>query len=173
MLTLCTLVPLRHTRLFFPSSSCSMLPPSLLVVDCLSPFLSGGPGPPSPPPFWADPISIRFQEMPYPCVGHSSFPTHFHAYFDLKYCSSKNLAKNICNKYIFFSRDVSRLFSDSKIPLKKSVFLAISLKIYSNGVGHIWLTLYETKINVHTKIHTLKRAYVYKVWVYLYMWAFI
>ncbi len=49
MLTLSTLGPLHHAWLFFPSSYCSMLPPSLLGVDCLSRFLSGGPGPPSPP----------------------------------------------------------------------------------------------------------------------------
>jgi hypothetical protein len=50
MLTLCTLGPLRHVWLFFPSSSCSMLPPSLLGVDCLSRFLSGGPALPHPLP---------------------------------------------------------------------------------------------------------------------------
>ncbi len=49
MLTLCTLGPVCHAWLLFPSSSCSMLPPSLLTVDCLSRSLSGGPGPPSPP----------------------------------------------------------------------------------------------------------------------------
>jgi hypothetical protein len=49
MLILCMLGPLRHAWLFFPSSSCSMLPPSLLRVDCSSRFMSGGPGPPSPP----------------------------------------------------------------------------------------------------------------------------
>jgi hypothetical protein len=42
MLTLCTLGPLCHAWLFFPSSSCSMLPPSLLGLDCLSNSLSGG-----------------------------------------------------------------------------------------------------------------------------------
>jgi hypothetical protein len=42
MLTLCTLVPLRHAWLFFSSSSFSMLPPSSLGVDCSSPFLGAG-----------------------------------------------------------------------------------------------------------------------------------
>ncbi len=49
MLSLCTLGPLHHACLFFPSYSCSMLSPSLRGVDCLSRFLSGGTGPPSPP----------------------------------------------------------------------------------------------------------------------------
>ncbi len=51
MLTLCMLGPLRHSWLFFPSSSCSMLllPLSLQAVDCLSRSLSGRLGPPSFP----------------------------------------------------------------------------------------------------------------------------
>ncbi len=49
MFTLCTLGPLHHAWPVLPSSSCSMSPPSLLGVDCLSPSLLGGPGPPSPP----------------------------------------------------------------------------------------------------------------------------
>jgi hypothetical protein len=48
MLTLCTLGPLHHAWLVLPSTSCSLLPPSLLGVDCLSPSLLGGPSPPSP-----------------------------------------------------------------------------------------------------------------------------
>ncbi len=49
-LTLCTLRPRCHTCLFLPSSSCSMLPPSSLGLDCLSCSLSGGPAlhPPIP-----------------------------------------------------------------------------------------------------------------------------
>jgi hypothetical protein len=50
MLTLCTLGPLCSAWLFFHSSSCSILPPSLLGLDCLSNSLSGWPGPPSPLP---------------------------------------------------------------------------------------------------------------------------
>jgi hypothetical protein len=50
MLTLYMLGPLRHAWLFFPSSSSSMLPPSLLGVDCLSCFLSGGLALPCPLP---------------------------------------------------------------------------------------------------------------------------
>ncbi len=78
MLTLCTLGPLCHAWLFFPSSSCSMLPLSLLGFDCLSRSLSGWPGSPSHPspgltPFpWADPISLRSQATPYPFAGHNS-----------------------------------------------------------------------------------------------------
>ncbi len=49
MFILCMLSPLRHAWLFFPFSSCSMLPPSLLGFDCLSRSLSRGPGPPWPP----------------------------------------------------------------------------------------------------------------------------
>jgi hypothetical protein len=49
MLTLCMLVPPHHAQPALPSSYCSMLPTSLLGVDCLSSSLLGGPGPPSPP----------------------------------------------------------------------------------------------------------------------------
>jgi hypothetical protein len=47
MLTLYTLALLHHTQPVLPSSSCSILSPSLLRVDCLSSSLLGGPGPPS------------------------------------------------------------------------------------------------------------------------------
>jgi hypothetical protein len=50
MLTLCMLGPLCHAGLFFPSSSCSMLPPSLLGLDCLSRSLSWGLALPHPLP---------------------------------------------------------------------------------------------------------------------------
>ncbi len=66
MLTLCTLCPLCHAWLFFPSSSCYMLPPSLLGLECLSRPLSGL----APLP-WADPVSPRSWTTPYPFVGHS------------------------------------------------------------------------------------------------------
>ncbi len=49
MLTLCTLGHLHHAWLFFSYASCTKLPPSLLGDGCLACFLSGGPGPPSPP----------------------------------------------------------------------------------------------------------------------------
>jgi hypothetical protein len=42
MLTLCMLAFLHHARLVLPSSSCSMLSPSLLGIDCLSFPLPGG-----------------------------------------------------------------------------------------------------------------------------------
>jgi hypothetical protein len=48
MLTLFTLTPLHHAQPVLPSSSCSMLPPSMLVVDCSSSSLLMGPSPPSP-----------------------------------------------------------------------------------------------------------------------------
>jgi hypothetical protein len=41
MLTLCPLALLHHARPILPSSSCTMLPPSLLGVDCLSSYLLG------------------------------------------------------------------------------------------------------------------------------------
>ncbi len=50
MLTLCMLGPLRHAWLFFPSSSSSMLPPSLLGVDCLNASCLGGLALPHPLP---------------------------------------------------------------------------------------------------------------------------
>ncbi len=60
MLTLCTLALLHHTWPVLPSSSCSMLPPSLLGADCISFFPLGGPGPTLPPsleltPFFSSP----------------------------------------------------------------------------------------------------------------------
>ncbi len=181
MLTLCTLAPLRHTWLFFPSSSCSMLPPSLLGVDCLSPSLSGGPGPPStpPPPLLSWPHFRQVPGKPYPRVEHSSFLTHFHAYFDLKYCSSKNLAKNICcNKYFFFSRDVSRLFSDSKFPLKKSVFSCNFVEVrhlLKRCGSYLAYALWNRDNCMYTWrfTHWNVLMYIYKEWVYLYMWTFI
>jgi hypothetical protein len=60
MLTLLALV-LHHARLLLPSSSFSMLPPSSLSVDCLSPL--------TPLP-QADLISLRSQAMPCSHVGH-------------------------------------------------------------------------------------------------------
>ncbi len=49
MLALCTMALLHHAWPVLPSSSCSMLPPSLLGVNCLSSPPLAGPGPPSPP----------------------------------------------------------------------------------------------------------------------------
>ncbi len=82
VLTLCTLVPLCHAWLLLPPSSFSMLSPSLLRVDWLSPLLGadcflicwgltaylppclGGPDLPH--------LLLRSQATPYSCVGHNS-----------------------------------------------------------------------------------------------------
>jgi hypothetical protein len=75
MLTLCTQGPLRHVWLFFPSSSCSILPPSLLGIDCLSRFLSGGPGPPSPPSPELTPFPSGPRRRPSPPSGTKTLNT--------------------------------------------------------------------------------------------------
>jgi hypothetical protein len=50
MLTVCTLVLLHNTQPVLPSSPCSMLPPSLLGVDCYLPSCLGGTALPRPLP---------------------------------------------------------------------------------------------------------------------------
>jgi hypothetical protein len=81
MLTLCTLGPLRHAWLFFPSSSCSMLPPSLLGVYCCSCFLSGGPGPPSPPSLELTPFPTGPRQRPTLVSGILSFLLSYYILF--------------------------------------------------------------------------------------------
>jgi hypothetical protein len=81
MLILCTLVPLHHAWLVLPSFSCSMLPPSLPGVDCLSSSLLGGPGPPSPP----SPELTPFPSGPRQCPTlvwdtHISMYVHVHVH---------------------------------------------------------------------------------------------
>ncbi len=72
-LNLCTMGPLCHAWLFFPSSSCSMqlLTTSLLAVDCLSCSLSGGPGPPSSPPSGSSPFPLGPRQYPTLLTGTS------------------------------------------------------------------------------------------------------
>jgi hypothetical protein len=70
MLTLCMLA-LHHARPVLTSSSCSMLSPSLLGVDCLFSSLLRGPGPPTPPSPELNPFPSGPRQRP-TLVGHTS-----------------------------------------------------------------------------------------------------
>ncbi len=88
-----------------PGRSMRVLPPPLLLINCLSRSPLGGPGPPPFPLPWVDPISFRVQAPSCFFVGYTPFISIFYRSYCILYIiasAAPQVASNQSWKFFIF-----------------------------------------------------------------------